>query len=171
MAGRMCSTPYAAGRLMYAGSSDGRVYALESASGNDAWTFQADDAIVASPAVASDLVLVGSEDHVFYALDAASGSVRWKFETALGIHSSAAVAAGKVFFGGKDGYVYALNVTDGRQLWRSESMRTLTASPVAGEAIVCIQTFYGSTQALDVEHRQRRSGAPVSAARFNPRRS
>ena len=55
-----------------------------------------------------------------------------------------------MFFGGKDGHLYALNLADGKQVWKSESMRTLTAPPVAGDAIVCLQTFYGGTQAFDV---------------------
>ena len=148
MAGRMCSTPYAAGRLVYVGCSDGRLYALESASGNDAWSFQAADSIVASPAFASGLVLAGRKTHV---LRARRGLGQRSMEVRDGSRDSLVRGGrgGKVFFGGKDGYVYALNVTDGRQLWRSESMRTLTAPPVAGEAIVCIQTFYGSTQAFE----------------------
>jgi eukaryotic-like serine/threonine-protein kinase len=65
------------------------------------------------------------------------------------------VSGSKVFFGGKDGHVYALNLADGRQLWKSESMRTLTAPPLAGEAVVCMQTFYGSTVAFDANTGER----------------
>ena len=45
--------------------------------------------------------------------------------------------------------MYALNVADGRQLWKSDSLRTLTASPVAGDTVVGVQTFYGSTHVFD----------------------
>jgi outer membrane protein assembly factor BamB len=33
----------------------------------------------------------------------------------------------------------------------SAQMRTITASPLAGDSIVCIQTFYGATQAFDIK--------------------
>ena len=75
--------------------------------------------------------------------------MRWKIETNLGIASSAAVAGGKVFFGGKDGHLYALSTADGKEVWKSRPMRAITAPPLAGDSIVCIQTFYGATQAFD----------------------
>ncbi len=60
------------------------------------------------------------------------------------------MADGKVIFGGKDGHVYALSITDGRQVWKSRSFRTITAPPLAGGSMVCMQTFYGTTQAFDL---------------------
>jgi outer membrane protein assembly factor BamB len=57
--------------------------------------------------------------------------------------------------GGKDGHLYALNLADGRELWKSESLRTITAPPLAGDSMVCIQTFYGATQAFDVKTGER----------------
>ena len=45
--------------------------------------------------------------------------------------------------------MYALSLTDGKEIWKSKSLRTITASPMASDEIVCIQSFYGSTQAYD----------------------
>ena len=56
-----------------------------------------------------------------------------------------------MFVASKDGYVYALTLDDGKEVWKSAPMRTITAPPLAGESIVCIQTFYGATQAFDIK--------------------
>jgi outer membrane protein assembly factor BamB len=54
-----------------------------------------------------------------------------------------------VFFGGKDGFLYALSLGDGKEAWKSRPLRAITAAPHASETVVCIQSFYGATQAYD----------------------
>ena len=61
-----------------------------------------------------------------------------------------------MFFGGRDGHLYAVSLADGRQLWKSAPMRQITAAPVAGASTVCVQAYYGTTQAFDAE-----TGAPL----------
>jgi eukaryotic-like serine/threonine-protein kinase len=56
-----------------------------------------------------------------------------------------------VFVASKDGHLYALALDDGKELWQSASMRTITAAPLAGDSIVCIQTHYGETHAFDIK--------------------
>jgi outer membrane protein assembly factor BamB len=67
------------------------------------------------------------------------------------VTSSAAVSGGKVFFGGRDGHLYALAQSDGRELWKSRPMRAITAPPLAADGFVCVQSFYGTTQAFETE--------------------
>jgi outer membrane protein assembly factor BamB len=77
--------------------------------------------------------------------------VRWTFKTGLGVVGPAAVADGRVYFGGRDGYLYVLSLADGREIWKSRPMRAIIAAPVAGPGFVCIQSFYGTTQAFESE--------------------
>jgi outer membrane protein assembly factor BamB len=51
----------------------------------------------------------------------------------------------------KQRHLYALTLDGGKEVWKSAQMRTITASPLAGDSIVCIQTFYGATQAFDIK--------------------
>jgi len=119
------SSPAVANGLVYFGSGDGNVYAVDAAIGALKWKFTTGDVVHASPAVAGGLVLVGSWDTNFYALDAATGAERWRFKTGddenthnqTGIQSSAAVADGIVYFGCRDSKLYALDLKTGRQLW------------------------------------------------------
>src|SRR5215470_13945538 len=68
------SSPAVSGGLVYFGSNDHNVYALDAHSGALRWKFATKGRVTASPAVAAGVVYVGSYDGKFYALDAASGT-------------------------------------------------------------------------------------------------
>jgi outer membrane protein assembly factor BamB len=55
----------AAGRV-YVGSSDGRLYVLDAASGQKRWEFDTGSALTASPAISAGRVVIGSTDGVLY---------------------------------------------------------------------------------------------------------
>jgi polyvinyl alcohol dehydrogenase (cytochrome) len=129
---------------VYVGDWSGRFYALDAATGEELWTFDAEPypnvyagLIVSSAAVAAvegeeaPSVLFGA-GRTLYALDAASGEVRWTHELTdldpatdfTEIESSPAVADGLVLFGydvhnrrGQRAGVRALDLTTGEQVW------------------------------------------------------
>ncbi|RZB13734.1 hypothetical protein StrepF001_42475 [Streptomyces sp. F001] len=68
----MHSSPAVANGIVYIGSGDGRIYALNAASGNVRWTYETGDVVWSSPTVADGIVYIGSIDHRVYALDAAT---------------------------------------------------------------------------------------------------
>jgi outer membrane protein assembly factor BamB len=55
-----------AGARVYVGSSDGKLYVLDAASGAKQAEFDAGDAITASPAIAGGRLVVGSVDGHLY---------------------------------------------------------------------------------------------------------
>ena len=65
-AARVDSSPAVAGGRVYVGSSDGRLYVLDVASGQKQWEFDAGAALTASPAIAAGRVVIGSTDGVLY---------------------------------------------------------------------------------------------------------
>lgn len=119
------SSPVVAGGVVYVGSGDHYVYALDAASGAMRWKFLTGDVVHATPAVAGGIVYVGSWDRYLYALDAATGKPRWRLETGddqkthnqIGIQGSAAVADGMVFFGCRDSHLYAVDASTGQPRW------------------------------------------------------
>jgi len=119
------SSPAVWNGVVYFGSGDGNVYALDATTGALKWKFKTGDVVHASPAIADGLVFIGSWDSYFYALDAASGTEKWRFKTGedavnhnqVGIQSSAAVVDGTVFFGCRDSHLYALDEFTGKQKW------------------------------------------------------
>src|SRR4051794_34365909 len=80
--------PAVVGGVVYVGSFDEHLYALDLASGAVKWKYHAGP-IKASPAVQGGLVFVGNADGVFHCVDAARGQKRWTFETEGPIASGA----------------------------------------------------------------------------------
>ena len=67
--GRVLSSPAVSGDRVYVGSSDGRLYAIDRASGAERWQFASKGPIASSPAVHGDLVYISSVDGMVYAVN------------------------------------------------------------------------------------------------------
>lgn len=117
------SSPAVVNGVVYVGSDDGKVYALNASTGKTLWSFQAGiQAIASSPAVVAGVVYVGGSDYNVYALNASKGQVLWSFATGGGYVSSPAVARGVVYIGQQDvagpGGFEALDASTGQVIWR-----------------------------------------------------
>ena len=143
------SSPVVANGVVYFGSGDGNVYALDAAGGALKWKFKTGDVVHASPAVADGVMFIGSWDSYFYALDAGSGALKWKFKTGedpdihnqQGIQSSAAIADGMVFFGCRDAHLYALDEQTGEKKWAYSTKGSwVIASPAVRDGKVYFTT-------------------------------
>jgi outer membrane protein assembly factor BamB len=143
------SSPVVSNGVVYFGSGDGNVYALNAAAGTLKWKFKTGDVVHASPAMADGVVFIGSWDSYFYALDAETGALKWKFKTGedpdthnqQGIQSSAAVADGMVYFGCRDAHLYALDEKTGEQKWSYSTKGSwVIASPAVRDGKVYFTT-------------------------------
>ena len=102
------SSPAVAGGVVYVGSLDNWLYALDAETGQEKWRFKTDGEVVSSPAIAGRVVYVGSNDGRLYALDVETGQEKWRFKTGGPVASSPAIAGGVVYFSSLDGYLYAV---------------------------------------------------------------
>ncbi len=151
--GRIAGSAVARDGVIYFGSDDGNVYAVDAATGRQNWKFSTAGPISSTPAVEGAAVYFPSYDGKFYALDAKSGALKWKFATAgerrfeaKGLHgmqpfsqtiadpfdvflSSPVVAGGAVFFGSGDGHLYALDAATGELRWKFKTGDVIHASP------------------------------------------
>jgi len=153
------SSPVIAGGVVYFGSGDHNVYALDAATGKEKWRFRTGNVVHASPAVANGILYIGSWDRNLYALSAKDGREIWRFQTGndttiynqVGIASSASIADGVVFFGCRDGHFYAVDARTGKQKWSHDNkMGWVIASPAVKEGIVYFPTSDGTRfKALD----------------------
>ena len=171
--GEVVSSPALAGSLVYIGSTDGNLYAVDRDSGEQKWSFKTKGRVTSSPAVSNGTLYFESMDSVFYALDAATGHMRWKFQTAgerrftaTHIHgsepaaeampdpfdyylSSPAVAGGAVYFGSGDGNIYALDVSTGGLKWKFHTGDVVHASPALADGVLYIGSWDSYFYALD----------------------
>jgi outer membrane protein assembly factor BamB len=72
--------------VLYVGSGDGNVYALNAASGARLWSFATGSVVGSSPAVANGMVYVGSDDRNLYAFDLAGGTAAIQRPTPRQLH-------------------------------------------------------------------------------------
>lgn len=143
------SSPVIAAGTVYFGSSDGNVYALDTAAGTVKWKFATGDVVHASPALADGTIFVGSWDHYFYAIDAANGKEKWRFKTGEdrdihnqeGLQASPVVANGVVYVGCRDSNFYAIDAQTGQQKWAFNNK----GSWVIGSAAVSDGRVYFAT--------------------------
>ena len=111
--GAIWSSPVVANGVVYVGSEDKTVYALNAGTGALIWKYTTGGIIHSSPTVANGVVYIGSFDKNVYALNAATGTLLWMFLTGQPIESSPAVVNGVVYIGSDDGNVYALSALPG----------------------------------------------------------
>ncbi len=132
------SSPAERDGLVFFGSMDWHVYALDLARGWKVWSFRTNKPVVSSPAIGEDKLFIGSVDGSLYALDLSSGKEKWHFETAGQITSSPVYSEGAVYFGGIDGKVYSVEAKSGRLRWSYETGGPIPSSPALYEGVVYI---------------------------------
>jgi outer membrane protein assembly factor BamB len=146
--GAVMSSPSIANGILYVGSQDMNIYAIDAWSGDLIWVFPTSGTIESSPAVVNGKVFIGSDDGFVYCLDAFNGSLLWKrfvngnlpitSGAAVMLRSSPAVVGNIVYIGSVDGNLYALNVDNGDVLWTFETKWIITSSPTVADGAVYI---------------------------------
>ena len=106
------------------GSADGKLHALDIATGQELWTFPPDaltgDHAWTTPAVANGIVYFGVNRPipVVYAVDAATGQEIWEHVgTVSNIVSSPALLDGRLYVAFTDGTIRALDAANGQVIW------------------------------------------------------
>jgi eukaryotic-like serine/threonine-protein kinase len=98
--------------VVYVGSNDAHLYAIDSQTGQPRWKFKTGFGVESSPVIYDGSVFVGSNDNVLYALDGQTGQARWRFETQGNISSSPTISRGVLYFGSDDFHLYAIRLND-----------------------------------------------------------
>ena len=95
---------------VYAGTSDGKLYAINGKTGVKIWEFETGGWMSSSPAIGSDgTVYVGSMDNKLYAINGKTGAKLWDFETGGWVTSFPAIGSdGTVYVGSLDNKLYAI---------------------------------------------------------------
>src|SRR3990172_2100152 len=113
--GQVWSSPTVANGVVYVGSFDHNVYALNASTGAIIWAFSTGGEVFSSPAVSNGITYVGSLDNNTYALNASTGVQLWNFTTGGAVFSSPNVADGKVYVASDDSLIFALNAQTGER--------------------------------------------------------
>lgn len=132
------SSPSVVDGIVYFGSRDSHLYAVNASTGEQLWAFPTSSWVESSPSVVGGVVYFGCNDSNFYAVNAKSGTEKWRFKSVYSIRSSPAVANGVVYFGTDDFSVYALNAVNGKVIWHKNTDDTVSSSPAVSQGIVAV---------------------------------
>ncbi len=141
------SSPTVVNGVVYVGSSDRSVYALNAHTGAKLWSYPTGNAVFSVPAVMNGVVYVGSWDGSVYALDAATGTKLWSYATGGEVTSSPAVANGLVYVGTQgrdgrvDGAVDAIDSRTGAKVWSHHIGSPVLSSPAVANGVVYVDSW------------------------------
>ena len=120
--------------VVYIGSEDKKMYAINDFNGSLRWSYTTGDQIISKAAIyqgtTKDLVIFGSHDKKLYALNTDTGALEWSYLTDGSVISDPLVDNGVVYFGSGDKYIYALDAGDGSFKWRYQTGGLMRQRPV-----------------------------------------
>lgn len=102
------SSPAVNEDLVFIGSRDKHLHAINRKTGEAIWTFRTSGRVDSSPVAFSDGVVFGSTDGWLYALNQTDGGELWKLELGGSLIASPVYANGKLIIGSQGGTLFAL---------------------------------------------------------------
>lgn len=121
----IASSPAVVDGVVYIGSDDYTLYAIDAETGNLKWKYRARNTtsptrVHSSPTVADGKVFMCAYDTI-YAVDKNAGTLLWTYKTGDSIESSPVVSYGKVFVTMWNKGIVALDAISGNLLWSYET--------------------------------------------------
>jgi outer membrane protein assembly factor BamB len=156
-------TPVVSDGIVYVGSLDSSLYAIEMTSGKLMWKLKTGGEIRSTVCLSGDQIFSYSGDATLYAIHKLTGKISWTFKTKGGIlgdrrhdfadyfQSSPVLYNKKIFFGAGDGRVYALSETDGSLLWSFKAQGIVHTTPTLYKDRLFIGSYDGNLYALRQE--------------------
>src|SRR3990167_8842382 len=140
--------------VVYFGSDDGYMRAVDASSGQLLWiSSKLGNGVLSIPAVSEGKVFGGTDTGMFYVLDSSTGEVLWNYSLGGLIFSSPSVVNGVVYIGSGLNYVYAFDVSTGNHKWIfTQAGDSVWGSPAVAAGKVFIQDLAGNIYALDAEN-------------------
>lgn len=137
--------------------NQGRVYALDTRTGQQRWSLTRTPWVTGSVAVTNDSVYVGYDNGDVLALDAANGTERWRFDAnsswsflfwGPGVSGSPIVSENTLYIGSEDNNLYALDTETGEERWRYVTTDSIVATPTVINGVVYVGSEDGSVYAV-----------------------
>lgn len=116
---RIRTTPAISDDMLYFGAEDGKLYALNTATGKGTWLFDTRTSVGSTPTIADGIVYFGASDGRVYAIDTRTGaevpSWRGGFQAQDEITGAPVVSEGIVYVMSLDQVLHAVGAATGKQ--------------------------------------------------------
>jgi eukaryotic-like serine/threonine-protein kinase len=156
------ASPVVCDSIVYTGSTDSVLYAIELNSGKVKWKFRTKGEIRSNVCIIDTSLYLNGGDGSIYAIDRQTGNLIWEFRTkgefkydfADYFHSSPIYHKGILYFGSGDSYVYAIDAGKGKLIWSFKTEGIVHSTPVISNNKIFFGSFDGYVYALDLANGQ-----------------
>jgi outer membrane protein assembly factor BamB/predicted alpha/beta hydrolase len=136
--------------VLYFGSWDNHVYALNATTHKVLWSYPTDAEVNTSGAYASGTVYFATDGGSLYALNAKTGRLRWLFDGGREyFYATPTVAYGRVYIGNTDGTLYAFGASSGHLLWAQHVGTYVYSAAAVYRNTVYVGSYDGGLYAFD----------------------
>ncbi len=146
--GPVSGSAVAANGMVYFGSEDGNIYAINAQNGAEIWNFTTGYRVTSTPCVIGNSLFTGGDDGNVYCLNALTGAQVWKtsvggisqvfWVSAWQPRSSPQYYNGQIFVGSLDGNLYCINANSGSVAWKSAAGNE--TFPIGGTPLIISAT-------------------------------
>lgn len=161
---RIYSHPLVENEMIYFGSNDNKLYAVNAISGEEVWNFQTDNNIQSSP-ITKDLIIYFSSGNSFFALNKKSGKEVWRYINESNVtekldpwdyhHGSPVINDTVIYFGCEDGNLYCIDLLNGeaKHFYSTIDSAAIRCTPIINNNILYFGDWNGRIYALDLHKR------------------
>ncbi len=148
---QMYSSPTVSDGVLYVGSRDAALYAVDVETRDTVWTFVDGTAwVISSPAIAGGRVFSARSGSLkIRAIDRTSGGELWSVLTGGYVFSSPRIADSTVFVGSSDGKMYALDASTGTERWSYQTGGAIYGTPAIWDGRLYVGSDDGFVYAFE----------------------
>ena len=139
--GPIVASPVVADGIVYVGSRDNNLYALDSQRGTVRFKFATGNRLEAAAVVVGETVVLGSTDGNLYAVHTTSGQECWRRRLAGPIRSAANAAHNRIFVGDEAGTLWAIEADSGETIWQMSADDQILAAPAVADEVVVVGSW------------------------------
>jgi outer membrane protein assembly factor BamB len=147
----------------YAGGADGRLHAIDLASGRDRVIVAAGHALLGTPVAEGKRVYALSADGRVHSVSLDTGEPKVLFQLDDTATEALSAAAGTIFAADTGGVVYAIGATDGRERWRLPTSGLVLSAPLPVGEWVYVCGTDGMLREVGIKHGRERPPAKIGA--------
>lgn len=134
--------PIIADGKVFCNDHDGRVLAIDLATGKEVWKRELETGFLATPAYRNGILYTADYDGVLRAMNAKDGTEIWQYDAELEIDASPNFYEGNILFTSQNGSLYSVS-EDGKLNWKYETGDQLQC----GATLAGDRTFLGGCDA------------------------
>ena len=160
--GMIYATPSLHEEVLYVGSLDSTLYAVNRKNGSEIWRFRSGAPIYSDAAISGDRICFESGNFL-YGLDL-DGELQWKAPLYTDsitqqvdpwdfLHSSPVIYQGVAYIGSDMGWIYGIRLRDGKQVFikQTDSGELIRTTPVISDGLILVGDWAGIFHAFDLK--------------------